>query len=141
MRHLYICTLFSYQTETLNADTFIVCRIAESVEEAKSGLDGKNLEIHPAPEWTGHYVSAAQCGDELVKQASQEIYLTSPFPSEMNPSGIIEDNVPLPSTMPDPYQAAMTPVVETPLGSATDKNGDPFVAFPPGKRLWDRFIS
>ena len=138
--HLFICTLFSYKVESLEADTFVLCRLARSMEEAKSGLDEKNLEIHPVPEWTGHYVSAAQCGDELVKQAAMEISLTSPMSSEQqNPLALVEETVPLPTTISCPPTApgngreARFGALGQPL---LDTNGVPIIAFPTEKRLW-----
>jgi hypothetical protein len=138
--HLFVCTLFSYKVETLEADTFVLCRLAHDTEEAKSGLDEKNLEIHPSPEWTGHYVSAAQCGDELVKLAAMEISLTTPTPSELqNPLGIVEEKVDFAMTA-TPLSASP----ETGPGGhfgpggqpVLDEKGVPVLAFPTNKKLW-----
>ncbi len=80
MQHLYICSLFSYRTTDLFADSLILPRLAETVEEALTGLDVVNRTHHPEtmltsgqPEWTGHQESASQVGDELVLKAAAAI--------------------------------------------------------------------
>lgn len=139
MIHLFICTLFSYQVDSLKADTFILCRLAHDMEEAKSGLDAKNLEIHPVPEWTGHYVSAAQCGDELIKQAAMEISLTTPFPVAQDSVFLQEET----KSFLDPSSGLPTPetgleIQESPLTPSPthDEHGNPYVAFPTNTKIW-----